>query len=294
MERDSTTTIRATFETREAADLAVEHLVQQHGILRPDIFVQSASDGNTAGARPSGGDASHDGGPSRRAARRRDRGLGDIGPARSPPSGAVLEMPAPSVCRALSMANNLAKYTAIRDFKKTSEPTARRMSNQGGQVISEAWAARRCDMERKDTSEPRPREVQRPSCRHGPDNVARFREAFPRARWSDRLNAWFVPAVPPRSGSADGWPRWRLKKIDSPTRRVGTSCPSRPIESRYLRRHRQPSRSGRPIHGPWSTKIREIPHARWDADAASGRCPTAHSGRTSANAGRNRGGRRAQ
>lgn len=59
MADDSTTTIRATFETREAADLAVEHLVQQHGISRPDIFIQSASERNTAGSAPSGGDASH-------------------------------------------------------------------------------------------------------------------------------------------------------------------------------------------------------------------------------------------
>lgn len=28
---------------------------------------------------------------------------------------------------------------------------------------------------------------------HDRMTVARFREAFPRARWSDRLNAWFVP-----------------------------------------------------------------------------------------------------
>jgi bifunctional non-homologous end joining protein LigD len=56
----STTTIRATFDTREAADLAVEHLVQQHGISRPDIFIQSATNRNTTGSRPSGGDASHD------------------------------------------------------------------------------------------------------------------------------------------------------------------------------------------------------------------------------------------
>ena len=62
MAEDSTTTIRATFETREAADLAVEHLVQQHGISRPDIFIQSATDRNTAGSAPSGGDASHEGG----------------------------------------------------------------------------------------------------------------------------------------------------------------------------------------------------------------------------------------
>jgi hypothetical protein len=59
------TTIRGTFETREDADLAVEHLVQQHGISRPDIFIQSATDSNTAGAAPSGGDASHDGGARR-------------------------------------------------------------------------------------------------------------------------------------------------------------------------------------------------------------------------------------
>tara|TARA_R110002051_G_scaffold59802_7_gene109710 strand:+ start:2171 stop:2479 length:309 start_codon:yes stop_codon:yes gene_type:complete len=62
MADDSTTTIRATFATRAAADLAVEHLVQQHGVSRPDIFIQSKGDENTAGSRPSGGDASHEGG----------------------------------------------------------------------------------------------------------------------------------------------------------------------------------------------------------------------------------------
>ena len=65
MADNSTTTIRATFDTRAAADLAVEHLVQQHGISRPDIFVRSASDRNTAGSAPSGGDASHDQGARR-------------------------------------------------------------------------------------------------------------------------------------------------------------------------------------------------------------------------------------
>ena len=60
MADDSTTTARATFETREAADLAVEHLVQQQGISRSEIFVQSATDRNTVGSAPSGGDASHD------------------------------------------------------------------------------------------------------------------------------------------------------------------------------------------------------------------------------------------
>lgn len=65
MADNSTTTIRATFETREAADLAVEHLVQQLGISRPDIFIQAAGDRNSAGSAPSGGDAFHDGGARR-------------------------------------------------------------------------------------------------------------------------------------------------------------------------------------------------------------------------------------
>lgn len=57
MADDSTTTIKAVFETREAADLAVEHLVQRHGIDRPDISIQSVS-ANIAGSAPSGGDVS--------------------------------------------------------------------------------------------------------------------------------------------------------------------------------------------------------------------------------------------
>ena len=57
MADDSTTTIWAI---REAADLAAEHLVQQPGISRPDIFIQSATDRKTAGSMPSGGDASHE------------------------------------------------------------------------------------------------------------------------------------------------------------------------------------------------------------------------------------------
>ncbi|MBZ5761981.1 hypothetical protein LAV84_22555 [Rhizobium sp. VS19-DR104.2] len=59
MADDSTLKIRATFATRAAADLAVEHLVQQHGIARPDIFIQSITNENTVGTSPSGGDLSH-------------------------------------------------------------------------------------------------------------------------------------------------------------------------------------------------------------------------------------------
>ncbi len=57
-----TLTIRANFDTREAADLAVEHLVQQLGIPLPDVFVQSAATANTSGSKAWGGDAAHGGG----------------------------------------------------------------------------------------------------------------------------------------------------------------------------------------------------------------------------------------
>ncbi len=63
MAENATSTIRATFETREAADLAVEQLVQQHGIARPDIFIQSASNENTTGTESSRGDVSRSDAP---------------------------------------------------------------------------------------------------------------------------------------------------------------------------------------------------------------------------------------
>lgn len=57
---DSVKTICGTFATREAADRAIEHLVQEHGINRADVFVQPADARNTSGTAPSGGDASQD------------------------------------------------------------------------------------------------------------------------------------------------------------------------------------------------------------------------------------------
>lgn len=65
MSDNSTMTVRAIFETREAADLAVEHLVQKCGIPRPDVFIQAVHDENTAGLAPSGGDVLSTGGARR-------------------------------------------------------------------------------------------------------------------------------------------------------------------------------------------------------------------------------------
>lgn len=60
MSDEATQTIRAIFRTREAADRAVEHLVQQFGIDRADIFIEARSADNTSGTQRSGGDASTD------------------------------------------------------------------------------------------------------------------------------------------------------------------------------------------------------------------------------------------
>jgi hypothetical protein len=49
-------TISAKFDTRRDAETAVEHLVQEHGINRADVFVRAAGKANTAGVRAAGGD----------------------------------------------------------------------------------------------------------------------------------------------------------------------------------------------------------------------------------------------
>ncbi|MGF9692828.1 hypothetical protein AAIH46_08420 [Rhizobium sp. 0TCS1.26] len=56
MSSDNVKTLYATFDTRQAADLAIEHLVQQYGIDRTDVFVEAKGADNTAGTEPSGGD----------------------------------------------------------------------------------------------------------------------------------------------------------------------------------------------------------------------------------------------
>ena len=52
-----TNEIRATFETRRSAELAVEHLVQEHGLARTAIVVGTEGAANSSGTARSGGDA---------------------------------------------------------------------------------------------------------------------------------------------------------------------------------------------------------------------------------------------
>ncbi|UPJ55232.1 hypothetical protein [Bradyrhizobium sp. 192] len=49
-------TIIGEFDTRRNAELAVEHVVQECGVPRSDVFVQPAGRANTAGTRAAGSD----------------------------------------------------------------------------------------------------------------------------------------------------------------------------------------------------------------------------------------------
>lgn len=49
-------TVTAIFETRREAELAVEHLVQEHGVERDEIAVGTDGDENSAGTEVSGSD----------------------------------------------------------------------------------------------------------------------------------------------------------------------------------------------------------------------------------------------
>jgi hypothetical protein len=50
-------TIVGEFDTRREAELAVEHVVQEYGVPRSDVFIQPAGGANSAGTRAAGADA---------------------------------------------------------------------------------------------------------------------------------------------------------------------------------------------------------------------------------------------
>jgi hypothetical protein len=101
---------------------------------------------------------------------------------------------------------------------------------------------------------------------HDRITVQRFRQSFPRARWSDSLNAWFVPGrtAERRIG------RWLAEmeaEADAFADEKGRDAFAfDPIDSRYL----EAAPSVFHIRTPYSRtvvrEIREIPYARWDAD----------------------------
>jgi nitrous oxide reductase accessory protein NosL len=78
--------------------------------------------------------------------------------------------------------------------------------------------------------------------------VQRFRERFPRARWSDSLNAWFVPGRTARRRIG----RWLAEmEVEAETfadEKGRDPFAFDPIERRYLEAGRSGSTSGRLTH----------------------------------------------
>ena len=118
----------------------------------------------------------------------------------------------------------------------------------------------------KQTPDALPREGATTDLPHDRITIELFREAFPRARWSDRLNAWFVPGRTAQKRIG----RWRAQmeaQADAFANEKGRDAFAfEPIESRYL----EAAPAAFEIRTPYSRsvvyEIREIPHARWDAD----------------------------
>ncbi len=121
--------------------------------------------------------------------------------------------------------------------------------------------------------EPLPREGATTDLPHDRITLERFRQAFPRARWSDKLNAWFVPGrtAERRIG------RWLAEmeaEADAFADEKGKDAFAfEPIESRYL----EAAPATLQIRTPYSRtvvhEIREIPDARWDVDSRAWTVP---------------------
>jgi hypothetical protein len=98
---------------------------------------------------------------------------------------------------------------------------------------------------------------------HDRVTIERFRKAFPRARWSDRLNAWFVPGRTAQKRIG----RWLAEQEAEADRfaddKGRDAFAFDPIASRYLKA----APATFEIRTPYSrTVVNEIRHARWDAD----------------------------
>lgn len=96
--------------------------------------------------------------------------------------------------------------------------------------------------------------------------VQRFRETFPRARWSDRCNAWTVPGKTARR-RIDRWLAKEGSRLDPYANAKGRDAYAfEPILSPYL----SVDKDGFRIKTPYSHKIvaelHQLPYARWDGE----------------------------
>ena len=96
--------------------------------------------------------------------------------------------------------------------------------------------------------------------------VARFRETFPKARWSDRLQAWTVPGSTARRRID----RWLASEADrrSPfeEEKGRDAFAFEPILSPYLEVHDHSLRVRTPYSRTVVDELRQIPFARWNSN----------------------------
>ena len=96
--------------------------------------------------------------------------------------------------------------------------------------------------------------------------VARFRGLFPRARWSDRLQAWTVPGKTARK-RIDRWlasEAGRRSPFDEEKGRDAYEW--EPILSPYLQVYDQGFRIRTPFSRTVVDELRQVPFARWNGD----------------------------
>lgn len=105
--------------------------------------------------------------------------------------------------------------------------------------------------------------------------VQRFRETFPRARWSDRRKAWLVPGKTARR-RIDRWMAREEARVDPYADAKGRDAFAfEPILSPYLSVDRQGFRIKTTYSRKLVEEIRQLPFARWDGDHKVWRVPFA-------------------
>lgn len=96
--------------------------------------------------------------------------------------------------------------------------------------------------------------------------VERFRESFPRARWSDELKAWFVPG----KTAAQRFSRWLERELSSQNAhadlRGRDAYAFDPIVSKYLNVHEDRLEVVTPYSRSVVDEMHEVPFASWDPD----------------------------
>ncbi len=105
--------------------------------------------------------------------------------------------------------------------------------------------------------------------------VQRFRQEFPRARWSDRRKAWIVPGKTARR-RLDRWKAREDARIDPFAQEKGRDAFAfEPILSPYLSVDKDGFRISTPYSRKLVEEIRQVPFARWDGDLKVWRVPFA-------------------